>query len=506
MATLVGAAVTPGYNPFLFDDGDLNSSLSPLQTLEDMMVENAWANPAFPYDHQMVDFQSGTLEDEPADQPSLGVSASAGGSSTLPSYAARSPGGSNEPRPSSHLPANQSTARQAPGLGGIDSSAGGSSLSPGERLILTPTSTNFDPYSNEDDEPSSGISPTSTDGDFVYVHRFNSHQAGIAAARMSNRPPPSSGGSGASRASSIAPPASSNATSFAGQWGPMTTATTDGWMAHDGAGNHTHAGSFGSLTAGYGFGNNTFAPPQIDDDDLLSDLSTFDNATNSTVNANLPFRLMDGHNAGQNYYRIGSPYAHQYLQAQQRQHYHHGNVFQAQQHPATYPPAQQHPMQTAPGAHFTVPSNVPSTSIASLQQQSGAYTIPSNIKQEHMLPSQRQLDTTQTPFARQPARRQAQRPLPAAAIKQEPRHSAMNMAAASSSNRPLPAIAKRDPANAPSEAQRLTQADKNRAAGGRARHSHLGESARQKSHKMRKVTACWRCALQRDPVSNSPFP
>lgn len=39
--------------------------------------------------------------------------------------------------------------------------------------------------------------------------------------------------------------------------------------------------------------------------------------------------------------------------------------------------------------------------------------------------------------------------------------------------------------------------------GGRSRNSHLSEKSRVKSSVMRKVGACWRCALQRDPVSRS---
>jgi hypothetical protein len=37
--------------------------------------------------------------------------------------------------------------------------------------------------------------------------------------------------------------------------------------------------------------------------------------------------------------------------------------------------------------------------------------------------------------------------------------------------------------------------------GGRSRNSHLSEKTRVKSSVMRKVGACWRCAMQRDPVS-----
>ena len=77
---------------------------------------------------------------------------------------------------------------------------------------------------------------------------------------------------------------------------------------------------------------------------------------------------------------------------------------------------------------------------------------------------------------------------------QQPRQQLGNVIAGPSS-RPLhPATV---PSNAPS---RSSLAEKGRR-GGRQKHSHLPEQARQKSHKMRKVAACWRCAMQRDPVS-----
>lgn len=41
--------------------------------------------------------------------------------------------------------------------------------------------------------------------------------------------------------------------------------------------------------------------------------------------------------------------------------------------------------------------------------------------------------------------------------------------------------------------------------GGRERHSHLNPDARDRSSKMRKKGACWRCKLQRDPVSSIMF-
>jgi hypothetical protein len=37
--------------------------------------------------------------------------------------------------------------------------------------------------------------------------------------------------------------------------------------------------------------------------------------------------------------------------------------------------------------------------------------------------------------------------------------------------------------------------------GGRKRNTHLNQDARERSSRMRKKGACWRCKLQRDPVS-----
>ena len=72
--------------------------------------------------------------------------------------------------------------------------------------------------------------------------------------------------------------------------------------------------------------------------------------------------------------------------------------------------------------------------------------------------------------------------------------------AAGPSSRQLQTLAKARPLpTVPSNAPRLSEADKGRR-GGRQKNSHLPDQARKKSHKMRKLAACWRCALQRDPV------
>jgi hypothetical protein len=66
----------------------------------------------------------------------------------------------------------------------------------------------------------------------------------------------------------------------------------------------------------------------------------------------------------------------------------------------------------------------------------------------------------------------------------------------SATNRPLQAAR---PRPLPSNAPRASAAEQGRK-GGRQKGRHLADEAKVKSSKMRKVVACWRCALQRDPV------
>jgi hypothetical protein len=70
----------------------------------------------------------------------------------------------------------------------------------------------------------------------------------------------------------------------------------------------------------------------------------------------------------------------------------------------------------------------------------------------------------------------------------------------SAANRPLQAARARS--TVPSNAPRASAADHGRK-GGRQRGVHLDHHAKEKSSKMRKVVACWRCALQRDPVCHT---
>jgi hypothetical protein len=64
-----------------------------------------------------------------------------------------------------------------------------------------------------------------------------------------------------------------------------------------------------------------------------------------------------------------------------------------------------------------------------------------------------------------------------------------------------PAIVKADPARISPDSHHSSQ--KGRVAkGGRPRGKHLHDEARKRSHFMRKVGACWRCAIQRDPCDD----
>jgi hypothetical protein len=61
-------------------------------------------------------------------------------------------------------------------------------------------------------------------------------------------------------------------------------------------------------------------------------------------------------------------------------------------------------------------------------------------------------------------------------------------------------IAVANPENIPLTARPRDPQEKSKQ-GGRKKHSHLNQDARDRSSKMRKLGACWRCKMQRDPVS-----
>ena len=418
---------------------------------------------------------------------------------------------------------------------------GSSSLSPGE-VILTPSSTLLDYNASGNDGPESvqedgddddhcsndipsaddSISPSTTnttDGDFVLLSpSYSGGPCGNSsvvrpATFMNNRAPPSTTGSGVSahpsRASSVAP--SSSAASFSGvQWGTFTS-TTNGWMDNT---NPSYADSFG-IPGSYGYDESISATVHPFSDDLLSDIGTFESDAVAGFSATMPFRGMDDGSQmfAQGPYQIGSPfaqpYAHNHRQLQGQ-----ANTF-PQQRPPQLLTHQQIRSRNGPAttSGFQPRLSIPSTSSLMVRNQTDLRTAPSDMEQARMTSSQmqtiqamprRSVPTVATPRAAPYAQR-VSRPTPPVSVAQQMRQESIATVAhpsvtAGPSTRALPTLAKASPAVLPSNApSRASLVDRRR--GGRKKHTHLADDARKKSHKMRKVTACWRCALQRDPVS-----
>lgn len=70
---------------------------------------------------------------------------------------------------------------------------------------------------------------------------------------------------------------------------------------------------------------------------------------------------------------------------------------------------------------------------------------------------------------------------------------------------PYPSLVKREPPSQSATSSTGPFRSSQTKRGGRTRNSHLTAHTRQKSHAMRKVGACWRCAMQRDPVSSMSY-
>ena len=457
-----------------------------------------------------------------------GQSGSVTGEAAAASEAARSSSGG---RVGGHSASNQSTWR----AGVVESVAGGSARSPGSNsLILTPASTLLeynasisDSNHPEEDDTDDNHSPTSiqTDSDYVHVSRTRLHPArgnlpGTQTSYMSNnRPPPSSSGASGvsdaqlhSRASSVAP----STASFSGaQWGSFPS-TSSGFMDN----NHPQHHAPNSQSELFGFPPSYAPDPhgytssgQQYSDALLSDLTAFDN---SMFNNPIPYRLTDEQQQmfSQNPFTTGSPFTQGYPQSQLQVHGQ-ANLFAQQQRQAQNLVAQQARMRDPSGGNFRPDVNIPSTDSLLVHQQTNLRTAPAEMEQTRLTPSPmhaapsvaRNSISTVTSSRNSPYPQPVSRPTPPSSTAQQFRQTqgpvgVMHQppATAGPSNRPLQTLAKANASpTVPSNAPRSAQGGKGRR-GGRQKHSHLPEQARKKSHKMRKLAACWRCALQRDPV------
>jgi len=382
-----------------------------------------------------------------------------------------------------------SEAAKSPGRhSGQRSSVGASSaLSPGSAsMILTPTSTSDE--SNGDDatfgdydgaermptSPSGNISP-SLDASEQPRH-FDGQLGG---AHSTSTRPPLSSGSGA-RSSSLHSPASSIAPSLSPNqyhWQSFgSIKSTGGWMDQSQPSQWANlqlapAGSFNSASTAAGV--DSFD----DDDDVFFDgLTNYPTVGTDPYAPNLLFRPLE------------------YVTGETRQPSH---ALFTSQDDAYERSIQQQP--TLQAAELTPINNVGQLSVS------------------QSFPPQRQHMFTTHHAGRHPTLGQAQAPVqtPAPAPAYGPGlhplaipgyHQSGTQHLDSLSPGPVVQSARRlEPAT--SSSSRIASAHAKltgKRRGGRQKNSHLEKFARDKTSKMRKAGACWRCALQRDPVSQGP--
>lgn len=360
-------------------------------------------------------------------------------------------------------------------------------------LILTPSSTPLGYHGEvpEDSEITDGHTSPSTDG-FVLINHFGNESSGDRAFIMNNRPPQAASGSGVqpshqqSRASSVV----SSAATLPHHWPSFaSTTTTDEWMDHSSSGQYD---PFGANIPTYA---NTVAEQDAFNQDLDNAVGSIDASAYGSL---LPFRTLEDGSVIDPRTTVthGIPFAayaphqhgtqlHAYSMAHQRQ----------QQRP-TAPPnvafvaaSQQAMMPTTMQSAGHVVPVVPSQQMPPTYQLSQAQRSHASMQRFTSAARPRRGPyphsfTHLAVGAGLPTRPQQRAELEAQAPVVRP----LRAAVAGPSRR---VVAGASPS--PSET---------RPRGGRKKHSHLPDAAKAKSHSMRKTVACWRCALQRDPVSH----
>lgn len=139
------------------------------------------------------------------------------------------------------------------------------------------------------------------------------------------------------------------------------------------------------------------------------------------------------------------------------------------------------PEHSFDGQQSVLPSQ---TSSFAMQSQDPRPAVPSSSVRNQPLPQFEIAHSNRRHPPRTGNRKEQQGPA-------EPRQTTRRLAAASSSTSPA------------SQGERGNGPSPKPGRGGRKKHSHLNEQARKRSSAMRKMGACWRCKLQRDPVSRS---
>lgn len=468
MASLLGAAVAqPGSDFGLLGDGDddeLFQFINPEMTAEQFMSGLAPLDPS--------DLDASPLEYL---SPSTG------------SEWAKSPGRQSQ---------NNSHAAQS------------SSLSPGT-LVLTPTSTLpefrdardavlFEDPEASDHTSTSPESSFSSSDDYVHVdHSASGQPRGIGGRDVSmvDRPPPAinSGAPSSSAPQSQGFTALNNNNFGYGQSHSfVSTSAAGGWMDSSGPGQW---GDFDP--SNFYLDSSTFAPVASDDNDLLSSIHAYDQTnTPRTFDSALPFRPVTSGEHGFTQDSDEQYYALQALQSApsfipttsgapfqlSHQHTTHGSHFlpsQAQQQVQTLPSQWRHQHHSRPAPYDTrIPPTVQGHS------HSTGVSIPSSpahaprppVHHAHQAPVIHQSQ----PIVPSNVHSQQQNPVPVTVVR--------------SSRQLQPAVPGSSRAGASASRQQPARR------GGRKKGSTLAQGTREKSGKMRKTVACWRCAMQRDPV------
>lgn len=411
---------------------------------------------------------------------------------------------------------------RSPGKQNLQATATGSrgscSLSPtGDALIYTPASTLLDfqddAITEDPDSDQVTTSPESSNHTDDFVHVPSDASGPIR--RMNIRPPqqqpgvsPSTQPSVPSRESSV--PQNIQATRPQ-QWQSFTSSSSS-------AGMDDHFVPYSSA-ADLGFSTSTFA-----DEDLFS-VGDLDGSLNGQTYENIPFRTFTDGSV-----QLPSTFNEPTLLPQQ-----HATLRHHQHVPTTYPEQRvQQPFSSFNqlasqqqyggfNAHDFAYNQLNTTN---MQPPQPSRVVPSNVNvmrqpaQQPLSGATQSSTTTTAPVRtrRQPypqtqhAQFSSTSPIdekPAPASKRSPTNASGNNYSTSTFSarppNPYPSLVKREPSSHSGTGPvRSSQSERARR-GGRSRNSHLTDATRQKSHAMRKVGACWRCAMQRDPVSN-PVP
>lgn len=439
--------------------------------------------------------------------------------------------------PTDAFPAPASDAAKSPGRNSHQQSSGRSedTGSPISQIVYTPSSSyEYDVFANDgsmgalDDDDDLSKSPVSdslyssstTDSSFYFVRypdNGDAATAGRPASLMNPRPQISTPGASAqpSRAPSVAKSSTSNRTSAA-QW-TATLSAPNGAMSNNTV--DMPAASFGE-SDGFDLVSDTFSTQAHQDlrYDLMQDLNIPDSSTTQPYRnvTHSSFRTFEN---GTNNMFSGFPYAvgshfNQTMPAAQQQLQQHYFVNHYQHSQTSF--ARQQPLQhTSATLEDYVSAGLGATPSLVVNQSAAAQPSASSSAQTGSMPRRSQAPRNVV-HQTQPSAPPRAAPYPQSYHHMQNQLQPQQYASQGASNanrlvqkntstapsrraRILPREDRRPhvvPSNAPAAALQAGAGRK----GGRLRHTHLADDVRLQTSKMRGVTACWRCALQRDKV------